>query len=390
MSDPHSRPDSPDVRSDDGYQSEFLSESSPDFEALRAAVAGGRGAKPQAAAQLPEGTGGRVVRPNTGGAVRVIKWTLLAVLAAVVVATPAYVVLWQVPSAQTPSRESSPPLATGQVIIETQPATAEVFIDGASRGSTPVRLTLAPGTYPVELRTPSTSRVISVVVEAGQTLRESVELAVAATTGVLEITSDRPGARVVIDDMGAGVTPFTLADAPVGEHRITVMAGGASATRTVVVQPGATTAVMISPTVPRASGGWITVQAPFEMQVLEGGQVIGTTSASRIMLPVGRHELELSAARFDFRTGIVVDVPPGGSVTVPVEVPSGRLSVNALPWADVFIDGQTVGTTPVANLAVPVGTHEIVFRHPQLGERRQTVVVTASVPARVGIDLNAR
>jgi hypothetical protein len=57
-----------------------------------------------------------------------------------------------------------------------------------------------------------------------------------------------------------------------------------------------------------------------------------------------------------------------------------------LPWADVSVDGQSVGTTPLANLVVPIGSHEVVWLHPQLGERRQTVAVTAQAPARVGVD----
>jgi hypothetical protein len=36
---------------------------------------------------------------------------------------------------------------------------------------------------------------------------------------------------------------------------------------------------------------------------------------------------------------------------------------------------------------LPVGTHEITFRHPQLGERTQTVVVTAKGVNRVAVDL---
>ena len=39
------------------------------------------------------------------------------------------------------------------------------------------------------------------------------------------------------------------------------------------------------------------------------------------------------------------------------------------------IDGTAHGETPLANLTLPIGTHEIVFTHPQLGERKQTVVV---------------
>ena len=57
--------------------------------------------------------------------------------------------------------------------------------------------------------------------------------------------------------------------------------------------------------------------------------------------------------------------------------------MNARPWAEVTLDGSSVGQTPLSNLLVTVGTHELVFRHPQFGERRQSVVVTAKGPNRI-------
>jgi serine/threonine-protein kinase len=67
-------------------------------------------------------------------------------------------------------------------------------------------------------------------------------------------------------------------------------------------------------------------------------------------------------------------------------VPTGLLSVNAVPWASVSVDGGEVGTTPLANVALPIGSHEVVWRHPQLGERRRTIAITARTPTRIGMD----
>jgi hypothetical protein len=53
----------------------------------------------------------------------------------------------------------------------------------------------------------------------------------------------------------------------------------------------------------------------------------------------------------------------------------------------VFIDGKNVGQTPIGNLSLAIGTYEMTFRHPELGERRQTVTVTATGTNRVGVDL---
>jgi serine/threonine-protein kinase len=70
-------------------------------------------------------------------------------------------------------------------------------------------------------------------------------------------------------------------------------------------------------------------------------------------------------------------------------VPSGRLSINAVPWAEVWLDGRAIGQTPVGNVLASIGPHEVVFRHPSLGERRQTVDVVADTTTRVGIDFSS-
>ena len=66
------------------------------------------------------------------------------------------------------------------------------------------------------------------------------------------------------------------------------------------------------------------------------------------------------------------------------------MAVNAIPWAEVLVDGNRVGETPIGSIAVPIGTHEVVFRHPELGERRMTVTVTTGEPVKVGVDLRSK
>jgi hypothetical protein len=65
----------------------------------------------------------------------------------------------------------------------------------------------------------------------------------------------------------------------------------------------------------------------------------------------------------------------------------GSLSINARPWADIWIDGKAAGQTPIANLQVTLGTHEVLFRHPLLGEQRHTVQVSGLAPTRIAVDL---
>ena len=62
---------------------------------------------------------------------------------------------------------------------------------------------------------------------------------------------------------------------------------------------------------------------------------------------------------------------------------TGRLVVNATAGAEVFIDGESVGTAPLGELEVPVGLRSIVVRHPDLGEKRATMDVKRDQTAEI-------
>jgi len=66
------------------------------------------------------------------------------------------------------------------------------------------------------------------------------------------------------------------------------------------------------------------------------------------------------------------------------------MSLNAVPWAEVWIDGDRVGETPIGNVQLSLGTHEVVFRHPELGEQRFTPTVTLNAPGRVSADMRRK
>lgn len=302
---------------------------------------------------------------------------------------------WFVWQTWTATPAASAPLTTiapsGTADFKSVPDGASITIDGTVRGVTPLRLSLAPGAYNVQISSGSTSRTLPITVEAGSVVSQYVELAVAtvAPGGRLEIGSDSPGAQVALDGVSKGVTPLVLSDVAPGQHRVTVSAGENTVSRSVTVTRGATSTLVISPAPVTASGagGWLTIQAPVDMEILEDGRVLGSTRMERLMLPVGSHRIELANAGLEFTAARTVQVAAGKTANLAISLPSGRLAVNAVPWADVFMDGASLGTTPLGELAVPIGTHELVFRHPQLGERRQTVTVKAQTPTRIGVDL---
>jgi hypothetical protein len=276
----------------------------------------------------------------------------------------------------------------GTLTVDSRPEGAQVSVDSIPRGVTPLKLTLPEGNHTIDLQNGSARRSIPIAIQAGVVVSQYIDLAPATTpaaVGRLEIVSDPPGARVTVDGFARGVTPVTLSSVVPGTHAVSIFGEDSTVRRTVTVSAGSTASVMASLTPAGASAGWIAFKVPFEMQLSEGGKLVGTTRTDRLMLPAGRHDLVLSNPAFEFEATLSVQVAAAKTATPTVTIPMGVLSINATPWAEVLVDGQAVGVTPLANLSVPVGTHEVICRNPQLGERRQTVTVKARTPARVGI-----
>jgi hypothetical protein len=104
------------------------------------------------------------------------------------------------------------------------------------------------------------------------------------------------------------------------------------------------------------------------------------------MLAAGRHTVLLTNLSLGYQENRKIEVTAGKTIAIKIDPPKASVSVNARPWAEITLDGTSAGQTPIANLLVTVGSHEMVFRHPQLGERKETVVVTAKGPNRIAVD----
>ena len=132
--------------------------------------------------------------------------------------------------------------------------------------------------------------------------------------------------------------------------------------------------------------GWIGVFAPFELKIYEGRRLLGTSESPRIMVPPGRHELQLVNERLGFHESHVLTVNPGETTALNISTSLGIIRIKAPAGTEVWIDGERVGETPLGDLNIPVGSRDIVVKHPQLGEQRMTATVTRSAPTEVNVD----
>jgi hypothetical protein len=242
------------------------------------------------------------------------------------------------------SKADAPPMAT--LSVESNPQGVPVFVDGVERGVTPAKITLAPGAHILELRR-GVPRVIPVTLTAGAEVSQYLEFAESSLT-----------AEMLAIPSAAMPPPEPVAPAP--------------------------------DTAGAPLAGWISARLPFSVEIRENGRLIGTSDTDRLMVAAGSHQLEFVNETLNYRVSKAVQVTAGKVTAVSLELPNGTVNVNAVPWAEVWLNGTRIGETPIGNLSVPVGAHELVFRHPQLGEKRHAISVTAGAPVRLSIDMKSK
>jgi hypothetical protein len=282
------------------------------------------------------------------------------------------------------------PTTMGTLVVQSKPAGVQVFVDGVDRGMTPARLSVTPGAHILELRGRGLPRVIPLQIAAGAQVSQYLEFADTPTTGQLHVQSQPEGARVIVDGTDRGAAPLTVMDLTPGSHEVLLRSDEGTVRHVVNIQAGAT-ASLVAPIGGEAGGGpvsgWVKVKSPFTLSIYEQGRLLGTTDTDRIMMAAGRHDLELVSDALAYRSTRTIQVQPGKVASLTVDLPSGVVNLNASPWAEVWIDGQRVGETPIGNLSVPIGPHEVVFKHPQFGEKRHAISVTLAGPVRLSVDM---
>lgn len=208
----------------------------------------------------------------------------------------------------------------------------------------------------------------------------SAGVPVRTTTGVLQISSEPPAARVLVDGSFRGMTPLTLDDLKLGEHAIVLESAEGSVSRRVTI---AAEPVVLDE---RIFSGWIAVYSPFDLIVREGGKALALDDRHQIMLPPGPHELHLENRALGYEGIRQVNVKPGEVATLQVTPPRSALTVKATEDAQVWVDGVLAGDTPLVAFSVALGTHEVIVK--RAGDERRFIVTSTVKPADLSVDFS--
>lgn len=272
---------------------------------------------------------------------------------------------------------------SGVLTVESTPVGIDVYVDGTLKGKTPLTVPVAAGEHEVKLSRGRATHTVPVTIEAGKERVERVAWSKVRQGGAggLQVTSQPPGAKVYVNGTLQGETPLELPNLAAGRYTVTVQGSSGSVKRAVRVTAGEQTDLDVE-----LYSGFLRVIAPVELQLVENGRQLGSSGGDQVLLSPGRHEIVAINEPLGYREAHSVEIDAGETKTLTVQ-PTGTISINAVPWAEVWMEGSKLGETPIANKAVPIGTREVVFRHPEYGEHRVVTTVKYNQLTTVSADL---
>jgi serine/threonine-protein kinase len=139
----------------------------------------------------------------------------------------------------------------------------------------------------------------------------------------------------------------------------------------------------------RDSGALRISAKPWARVSVNGREVGDTPLASPVRVAAGSNSVTFTFNNFTPITR-VVDVQPDETIAVDADFMqvAGYVSIQATPWAYVYVDGQYCDVTPFHTpLIVPIGSRSIRFQHPSLGEVTRLITVAQGETLRVVVDL---
>lgn len=131
--------------------------------------------------------------------------------------------------------------------------------------------------------------------------------------------------------------------------------------------------------------GWVVVFAPFEITVSDGSDPVSLDDRGTAMLAPGPHKLRFRNQTLGYDEVRTVQIRPTETTTLNL-LPKTTLGVTSNEPAEVFVNGTSIGQTPVVKHRLDLGTHTVTVRSSG-GEREFTVEATMK-PIQLDVDFS--
>lgn len=272
----------------------------------------------------------------------------------------------------------------GGILVEADVDGAEVFVDGQRHPDlTPTLIPgLVEGTHMIEVRKdPALPWKQPVTVIADQTVKIKAELAATMKPpgGTVRVISNAPGARVFLDGYDMGPAPIDLKDVQPGEHVVEVKAEGYMPREDrVTVNAGTANVLKLDlqplPESETKQTGLLKVVSPVpEAVIFIDGERVGTAPQEK-EVPAGEHFVVVTKPGYKkFEQKIDLDVGQTMTVSAELAEAGGLRVLSTPPGADVLLDGQVIGQTPLNLEDVDVGEHVVTVRQSEYYDYEQSI-----------------
>jgi hypothetical protein len=266
---------------------------------------------------------------------------------------------------------------------------------GTSPAQNPRHTYRNPGIYTVSLEARDTcSGTVNRV-----SMSNFVTVTIPATT--LSVLSNPPGAAVFIDNSIKGRTPLILTDTAMGNHQITIALDGYEEyTRNIIVEtatPLTISAVLIrsvpQPTTQPPPNGSIAVASiPSGAEVYIDSQLTGIAPAVFPEIAPGNHQVRLSVKGYDDWSHIV-SVGSGRMSAINAEMVAVKEITGSLavitdpPGAEIFVDGDFKGMSPVTITGLSAGTHTFLLTLKEYADNKTNLSITAGQTQKYSAEL---
>jgi serine/threonine-protein kinase len=229
----------------------------------------------------------------------------------------------------------------GQPIPSTEVPAIENDTERSMPGATPVGPAVLPRKLVVSLAVVAGLGLLGGGIWVGSRGGSSPTPPPILTGSILQVDTDPRGATVRLDGVEAGKSPLEISALGVGEHSITAeLEGRRSAQRTIHI---------------KKDGDSVSL-------VLELGAVAPPTPPAPVPIPV-------------------LDPPRPVPADPPRPAPkraTGFLTLDSIPWTQVYLDGKKIGDTPLLRVPVPAGTLHLTLRNDEKGIKQKVEVEVAA------------
>ncbi len=236
--------------------------------------------------------------------------------------------------------------ALGFVLVQSTPAGAQVTVDGAFRGQTPLLLPDFPlGTHRVRLSLAGfEEKEIELTIKDRTPLKTVVDLA--SKTARLDITSEPAGAAVYIDNAPRGATPCEVEATADAQARVELkLEGYAPFSETLTLQAGGH--YPIKARLAALPADLEVSSTPAGARVFVDGEFKGVTPVTVSGLPRGDHKLKIDLKGYESQER-PVSISTSGKIREDAALVrnSGTMVLITSPaGVEAFVDGEAVGVT---------------------------------------------